>query len=60
MRCAILYMLYPDDYEPMISENDRNKIVNYYRKELGVELPKEIDRALFQIRQEIQKNHKIE
>ena len=56
MRHAILYLMFPDFYEPTISTTHKEKMVNKYGS-LVTNPNTDIDSKIFQIRQEIAKKH---
>ena len=58
MRHAILYLTYPDYYDPIISSGDKEKIVNVFWNKVGGQKPNDIDEALFQVRDAIQAEQK--
>ena len=57
MRHALLYMAFPDIYEPCISTQDKQRIVEYYKDRLGESLPKDTDQALLAIRKSLLSEH---
>lgn len=58
MRHAILYLTFPDYYDPIISSGDKEKIVNVFWNKVGEQKPNDIDKALFQVRNAIQAEQK--
>lgn len=50
MRNAILYLLHPESYERIISDNDKDKIIANYGKQVSNSLAGDRDEALRQIR----------
>jgi DNA polymerase III delta prime subunit len=50
MRHAILYMTFPDDYERIISTDDKEKIVRFYRNRLEGPAPDDLDDAVRRVR----------
>jgi len=56
MRHAILYLMFPDKYERIISTSDKQKIAEYYRK--YVSTPTDgLDQQILQIREKLIKSH---
>lgn len=53
MRAALAYILYPDQFESIISWRDKQAIVDYYREKLKLTLPEDLDQAIYQIRQKL-------
>lgn len=54
LRHALLYLLFPDQYEPIISTQDKHKIVSYYAQVIhdqALDAMTDIDEKLFRIRQ---------
>lgn len=56
MRHAILYLMFPDFYEPTISTTHKEKMINKYGS-LVTNPTSDIDSKIFQIRQELAKEH---
>ena len=50
-RHALLYMAFPDEYEPIISETDRVKIVERFREQVPGSISSDTDQTLHQIRE---------
>ena len=50
MRNALLYMAFPDEYEPVLSNRDKDAILLHYGGQVGDELSNERDEALRQVR----------
>lgn len=51
IRHSLLYLLFPDRYESIISTRNKNDIVSYYVSKFNRSLPDDTDQALLQIRQ---------
>lgn len=51
MRHAILHMAFPDEYERIISNQDKQSIINTYRKQLEYTVPTDPDQAIRAIRE---------
>ena len=56
MRHIILYFKFPEKYEAIISSTAKENIVQCYSKKFNLDVPKDIDEALIQIRNEIEKD----
>ncbi len=58
MRHAILYLAFPDHYEPIISSRDKSRIIEtYYEPLLGGKPPEDPDVALRAIREKLQSTY---
>ncbi len=63
MRHAILYMVFPDDYERIISTGDKRKIVKFYGASLEINAPGDqddlggLDEAVRNVRQALATQH---
>ena len=55
MRNAILYLAFPDDYEPVLSNRDKEAILNHYGSQVPGTLPTDRDAALRMVRQNLAK-----
>lgn len=53
MRNAILYLAFPDDYEPILSNRDKDAILQVYGPHCSAALPPDRDAALRQVRQDL-------
>lgn len=51
MRHAMLYLAFPDQYEPIISHQDKQAILKVYSNRVSSPLPKDLDQAIVKIRQ---------
>lgn len=56
MRHAILYLAYPDFYERSVSTTDKNSFVEVFKDRLSHQPPSDLDEAIYQIRQELEKD----
>jgi len=56
MRHAVLYLAFPDYYMRSISTTDKQKVIEVFGDRLPGLIPKDIDEAIFQIRQELEKD----
>lgn len=50
MRHAMLYMAFPEHYERIISTNDKERIVNAFRRQIIDPIPSDLDEALALVR----------
>lgn len=51
MRHALLYMAFPDDYEPILSNTDKAQIVRSFRNQVIGEVSPDTDEAIKQVRE---------
>jgi hypothetical protein len=56
MRHALLYLAYPDYYEPVVSTGDKRRILEGFKKYLPNEIPGDMDTAIYKIRQALEKD----
>ena len=56
MRHALLYLAFPDFYEPIIATDDKKKIVDAFKDRLPGGVPPDIDQALYEIHKTMEKD----
>lgn len=56
MRHAILYLMFPDQYERIISTSDKQQIAEYYKKYISTPTD-DLDQQILQIREKLSKAH---
>lgn len=54
MRNAILYLTFPDFYEPMLANRDKDAVLRHYGAGTGLNLPGDRDAALRQVRKALE------
>ena len=57
MRHAMLYMAFPDEYERIISTQDKKNIIKTYQSQVKDELPLDIDESLRVIRKNLSEKY---
>jgi 5-methylcytosine-specific restriction protein B len=56
LRHGILYLAFPDFYEPIVSTSDRKKIIETFKHKLSIPVPVDTDQALYDIHQSLAKS----
>lgn len=56
MRQVILYLKFPKKYEPIISTTGKENIVQHYSDKYSLDVPGDLDEALFKIRNHIEED----
>lgn len=54
MRCALLYLSFPDKYEAIISKTHKQQIIDTYSPQIQDGLPSDMDESLLRIRDHLQ------
>ncbi|MCX6051284.1 MAG: HNH endonuclease signature motif containing protein [Campylobacterales bacterium] len=52
-RNSILYLLYPEEFEPILSYSDKEKIVTFYKGSIIKDDYEQLDKDLFEIRESL-------
>lgn len=52
-RNSLLYLLYPEKYEPILSYSDKEKIVTFYKGSIIKDNYEQLDRDLFELRESL-------
>lgn len=59
MRHALLYLAFPDFYEPIVSSGDKKKILDSFKGRLAGKVPQDMDEALHDIHQVLEKEEAV-
>lgn len=59
MRHALLYLAFPDYYERSVSSGDKRSIVAAFKERLPGGVPADVDTAIYQIRQAMEKDETL-